>query len=554
MPQLCFTLCISLFFLLGNSQPKLSKTPTDLQEKVEYLMDKANIPGMSLAKIENGKLATHFALGICSKDTKEAVNEETIFAAASLSKPVFAYAVLQLVEEGKFDLDKPLYEYMTYEDLEHDDRYKEITARMVLSHTSGLPNWRRGKLNFQYEPNTKFRYSGEGFVFLMKVIEKLTGQSLDDFMQKRVFNPLKMDRTSYIWQKDFDSNYAIPHDDFGRTRTKYKPEEGNTAHSLQTTALDYSQFILAIMHHQGLQENSIKAMLQSQTEVEKAEHGLVNWGIGIGLGETKNGKTFWHWGDNGTFKCFIIANYEKKEGLVYFTNSSMGLSIADELLTHALGGDFPSLKWLDYADFRAPINILQRELLTKRFEEAVQPFWDQRKNNFDTKKLNEQQVNRLGYRLMQMREIQLAKRILALNVAAYPQSANVYDSYAEACLKNGDYPLAAENYSKAHSMDNKFAVAKKISDRLKGENEGSTVFQLSGYSAARHVSLAGEFNRFNKLDLPMIRENGVWVCRVDLEPGTYKYQFVVDGIPILDTGNEKSIYDRRTHLSVVVVE
>lgn len=220
-------------------------------------MTAAGIPGLSLAYVKNGKIAETYHLGVRSFDTGAPVDEGTVFAAASLSKPIFAYGVMKLVEAGQLDLDRPLYQYLEYEDLQHDDRYKKITARLALSHTSGLPNWRRGpQLDFQYDPGERFRYSGEGFVFLMRVVEKITGQSLEEWMRETVFEPLGMKRTSYIWKEKLADDYAIPHNEIGRTNGKYFPEEGNSAHSLQTTAVDYGRFVEALTRGEGLQKKT----------------------------------------------------------------------------------------------------------------------------------------------------------------------------------------------------------------------------------------------------------------------------------------------------------
>jgi CubicO group peptidase (beta-lactamase class C family) len=150
----------------------------DRKIKIEQLMKAAGIPGLSLTYVKQGKIQEWYNLGVRSVDSKEAVDSGTVFNAASLSKCVFAYAVMKLVDSGKLSLDTPLYKYLEYPDLSHDERYKKITARMTLSHTSGLPNWRNGpQLNFRYNPGERYSYSGEGFVLLSKVGGKNYGQT-----------------------------------------------------------------------------------------------------------------------------------------------------------------------------------------------------------------------------------------------------------------------------------------------------------------------------------------------------------------------------------------
>ncbi|WP_289644215.1 serine hydrolase domain-containing protein [Maribacter aestuarii] len=138
--------------IIKGQQTGQSKTLTNLIGKkissdsldifLEGQMKVLDVPGVSVAIINDGRVVYHTVKGYADSETKKKVNEKTIFEGASLSKPLFAYFVMGFVEEGKLDLDRPLYEYLPYDDIANDERYKKITARMVLSHTTGLPNWR----------------------------------------------------------------------------------------------------------------------------------------------------------------------------------------------------------------------------------------------------------------------------------------------------------------------------------------------------------------------------------------------------------------------------
>src|SRR5580704_8371655 len=175
----------------------LSSTKTAirlLDKDIPQLMEKADIPGMSVALVRDGELVWTGAFGVMNADTKKKVTSETVFEAASLSKPVFAYGVLKLVDEGKLDLDTPLNKYLGNNyDVVNDDRINLITARRVLSHTSGFPNWRPDgskSLPINFKPGEKFSYSGEGMVYLSRIVEKITGMRLENFMQLYVLQPL----------------------------------------------------------------------------------------------------------------------------------------------------------------------------------------------------------------------------------------------------------------------------------------------------------------------------------------------------------------------------
>ena len=165
------------------------------------LLEDGIVPGLSVAVVQKGELVWHRGFGVKNAQTKEPVAANTVFEAASLSKPVFAYAVLKLVDAGKFDLDTPLTKYLPGNyDVGEDARLQQITARHVLSHTPGFPNWRRqgNPLTIHFTPGERFSYSGEGFVYLSKVIEHVTGEKFNEFMKRMVFDPLGMADSSYV--------------------------------------------------------------------------------------------------------------------------------------------------------------------------------------------------------------------------------------------------------------------------------------------------------------------------------------------------------------------
>ncbi|NWF88773.1 MAG: serine hydrolase, partial [Ignavibacteriaceae bacterium] len=179
---------ISLSKIDKNSL-NISYEISDVIKKLEYLtpqlMNELSVPGVSISIIQKNKIAFSKSFGVADANTEIQVDDKTMFEACSMSKPVFAYIVLQLVQEGKLDLDKPLYNYMPEKFVSEDEDYpKQITARMILTHTSGLPNWRKGgeerenPLPIYFKPGTKFHYSGEGFYYLQRVVERITNQTL----------------------------------------------------------------------------------------------------------------------------------------------------------------------------------------------------------------------------------------------------------------------------------------------------------------------------------------------------------------------------------------
>jgi CubicO group peptidase (beta-lactamase class C family) len=166
--------------LLTFASAQTGGAPEKLTGSIPDLMNRATVPGLSIALIEEDKVAWLGSFGARNAKTGEKVDERTVFQAASLSKAVFAYAVMKLADQGKLDLETPLSQYLPGY-LENDDRINRITARHVLTHRTGFPNWRSGgkPLTIQFTPGERFSYSGEGFVYLQRVVEKITGQPLD---------------------------------------------------------------------------------------------------------------------------------------------------------------------------------------------------------------------------------------------------------------------------------------------------------------------------------------------------------------------------------------
>jgi CubicO group peptidase (beta-lactamase class C family) len=348
--KLCILL-LGLFTFLFLYHCKQQNLGTTLEMEIPGLTKKADIPGLSIAIIRHGEIFWSGAFGVRSRETNEPVDKNTIFEAASLSKTITAVAALKLVERGELDLDKPLAEYLPYPKLSGDERYKKITARHVLTHTTGLPNWGNKLIR---EPGKLYGYSGEGFLYLGRTIEKISGMSLDEFAKKEIFEPLGMSRTSYVWNDLYAENGASGHDRHGFANQKRKITEPNGGASLLTTALDYATYLCSIMNNQVLEPKTIDLMLTPHVRAtrrrkprdELDEH--ISWGFGWGIqpGNTENG--FWHWGDNGDFRAYTVFYRKRKEGLVFFANSENLFLIAESLISLILDDPRYSFSWLTY--------------------------------------------------------------------------------------------------------------------------------------------------------------------------------------------------------------
>ena len=197
----------------------LSTTPLAAQEMRAHvarldsilptIMDSAEVPGLTLVAFEKQKPVAWLAYGVRNSRSMEPVDTSTVFEAMSLTKQVVAYIAMRLADRKLLDLERPAYLYLPHPDLD-DPRAKQVTLAMLLSHSSGLPNWRPqgGKLAFRFDPGTRFGYSGEGYVWLGMVIEKVTGASYGDVLQTELCAPLGLARTRYDSNREVIENRA----------------------------------------------------------------------------------------------------------------------------------------------------------------------------------------------------------------------------------------------------------------------------------------------------------------------------------------------------------
>ncbi|WP_051882290.1 serine hydrolase domain-containing protein [Parvularcula oceani] len=317
---------------------------------IDAQMADLDMPGLSLAIFEDGEIVYSAAKGAANRDTGEAVTEASVFEAASLSKPVFAFLVLQLVDEGVLDLDRPLHEYLPFEELEEDGRYKSVTARMVLSHRTGFPNWRwfdpipegrgiaHGEMYQKAAPGT-FAYSGEGYNYLAKVVAQLTGHdltTLDALYQERIAEPLGLDCSSFVRTSCVAGRKVMGHQegavkDFGWPRTfpDDTPQTFGAAGRLHTSAEDYARVLMALIDGWRLSPETRAEMLRPQGEVplDSEMHkatGATAWGLGIAIEPTPFGTRYEHGGNNNNFQSGMMFFEEGGPGYVFMTNSDTG--------------------------------------------------------------------------------------------------------------------------------------------------------------------------------------------------------------------------------------
>jgi CubicO group peptidase (beta-lactamase class C family) len=361
-------------------------------------MEKAGVTGLSVAILNGGRIVYARQFGWKDKDSGTRLNDSTVFAAGSLGKPVFAYLVLVLAGEGLLDLDQPLQHYLPrplpaypgYADLVTDPRYQAITARMVLSHTTGLPNWRTGPLTIGFTPGSRFSYSGEGFQLLQMVVEQIAHSDLETLARDKVFIPFGMAHTSYLWQPASAADVASPHNEFGWASEPDRPSLPEAAGSLMTTADDYARFVDGLLALEGPKRKIVDEMLTPAVRIaspamigggdsaagrpDTAIH--LSWGLGWGLFDTPDGPAFFHTGHKSGAQNYVVVYRKTGIGIVMFSNSDNFESVAPQIAAAGIGDGFSPYAWLGYHPYDpaqrkpAPVRLVAIHLPP----EAIAPY------------------------------------------------------------------------------------------------------------------------------------------------------------------------------------
>lgn len=323
----------------ADENKKTEKSVFDNETEIEKWLKENKVPTLGIGIIENGKLQQVKVFGEISKGISAPYN--TIFNVASLTKPVTALVALKLVSLGRWNLDEPIYKYWTDPDIANDPRNKKLTTRIVLSHQTGFPNWRymneNKKLNFQFEPGTKYQYSGEGMEYLRKALEKKFNKSLQQLANELIFQPLKMTDTRYVWDKNMDTTrLAIGYDKDGKAYETVKNKTPNAADDLLTTIEDYGKFLVSVMNGDGLSKNVYEEMTKNQVASTKGKH----FGLGFEIYNLGNGEyALSHGGSDNGVQTIVFILPKAKQGLLIFTNSDTGGSVYETLIKHYLANN-----------------------------------------------------------------------------------------------------------------------------------------------------------------------------------------------------------------------
>lgn len=315
--------------LLAACQSTPPSTPAQLDQTATELMHRYAVPGLALARIEDGQLSWTRSYG--QADADQPLTDDTLFNVASLTKPLFSVGYLNLVDDGRTDLDEPLANHWVDPDVADDPRLPQLTARLALSHQSGFPNWRGGnELYFMFAPGARHEYSGEGFEYLRRAAERQLDTTMAEWMQTQVLNPAGMNSTYFGWHDELSGRLSAGYDENGEPVDLGPTErQPNAAANTFTTIGDYGRFAAWVAKGADLDP----ALLAQMTTAQAAHPKPIEfWGLGWRVVQLPDQRVIEHDGREPGIRTQVFIDPDSGDGLVLLSNSSNGELIVRDLL------------------------------------------------------------------------------------------------------------------------------------------------------------------------------------------------------------------------------
>lgn len=480
-------LCVSAN---ADAQETSDRFKEQLEPVIKQVMQQAGMPGFAIAIVENQRVVYSAGFGVRNLNSKERMTASSLFHMASITKPFVATSIVQLWEQGKIDLDATVVKYLPYFRLA-DERYKRITVRQMLSHISGMPDvqdyeWNKpqyddgaleryvrslGDRSLIAEPGARMQYSNMAFEVLGDVIAKVSGMSFEDYVKRNILEPLGMKSSTLLVKQADPQLLTTPH----VQSTSYEVEVSkvfpyNRMHSpsstLYSNVLDMSRWAIANMNRGELDGKRILKSSTYDLMWKPAGEQFPQIGISWFLNKYKDNAVVTHSGGDTGFVSNLMLLPEKKIAVVMMSNYDRAplRVITNAALDVALG-----LK-PDPVVIKPPIDkVLFKAISTDGLEAAVKQYYELKKNQPQAYDFQERLLNILGYNFINQGKLKEAIRVLQLNVEAYPESSNVYDSLGEAYMRNGDKAPAIENYEKALKLDPANTGAVEMLKKLKAQ-------------------------------------------------------------------------------------
>ena len=378
----CLHRLAAIALLIVAAAPTLARVPSAqaLDAEAARAMAATQAQGLAIAVIEDGQVIHARSYG-ARNAAGLPLQPDTVMYGASLTKTAFAYMVMQLVDEGRLDLDTPIAEYLErplpaypteakyapWVDLADDPRWRAITPRHLLTHSAGFANFAfvepDGKLRFHFDPGARYAYSGEGMILLQFVIERGLGLDVGEEMQRRVFDRFGMQNTSMIWREDFAANLADgwrsdgsiePHDERSKVRA---------AGSMDTTIEDMARFAAGYARGEGLTERARAALtaqqlpitiasqfpsLQPELPVDRHRSDL-GAGLGVIVFDGPQGPGFMKGGHNDSTGNTLVCVESGRRCVVVLANDVRAEAAFPRLVAFVLGETGAPWRW-EYGD------------------------------------------------------------------------------------------------------------------------------------------------------------------------------------------------------------
>jgi len=484
---LTFSLLLTIFSYSLNAQKgKVATTNIEIEAFLERVIEKFDIPGLSIAVVQDGELFYAGAFGFRNLETKDKMTTASLFHMASVSKPFVATAIMQLAEQGKIELDAKITNYLPYFVLE-DERYKEMTILQMLNHTSGMPDvldyeWDKPQTDVGaaeryvrsltdeiliYDPGTDWQYSNMAFDALGDVIAKVSGMPFEDYVKKNIFEPLGMVNSNFLYPETDQNLRTSPHVWNGQpiVNEVYPYNRRHAPSStLNSSVLELTHWAMANLGHgewngnRILKKESYDKLWQPSHKLEDAPTIGLSWF----LDKHRGLKTISHSGGDTGYSSYLGLIPERNMGIMIASNydfSPVGAiyyGVLDILLGHNAKVPKQNIA-IPFAE----------KLMSEGLEAAKSLYHDLEKNNKKEYQFDDGQLNRLGYFLMENKQLESAIAVLRFNTELYPKVANCYDSLGEAYMLAGNKELAIENYSKVLELDPKQENAQQMLHKLR---------------------------------------------------------------------------------------
>jgi CubicO group peptidase (beta-lactamase class C family) len=474
----------------ANAQQTADPFKEQLEPVIKQVMQRAEMPGFAIAVVRDQRIVYSAGFGLKKLNGNETVSVRSLFHMASITKPFVATSIMQLWEQGKIDLDAPITKYLPYFQLK-DERYKQITVRQMLSHISGMPDvqdyeWDKPQFDdgaleryvrslvdktLIAEPGARFQYSNMAFEVLGDVIAKVSGITFEDYVKRNILAPLEMSTSNLLVKQADPQLLTSPH----VLSPSYEVEVSkvfpyNRMHSpsstLYSSVLDMSRWAIANLNRGEL--DGMRILKASTYDLMWKPPGdkFTQVGISWFLGKHRDLGVVRHSGGDVGFVSNLVLIPEKKIAVVMMSNFDRSpLAILTNAALDVALGRKP-----EPVALKIPIDrVIFKTIAAAGIEAGVKKYRELKQTQQENYDFQERHLNSLGYNLIRQGRIKEAIRVFQLNVEAYPESSNVYDSLGEGYMLNGDKAPAIENYEKSLKLDSGNANAVEMLKKLRAQ-------------------------------------------------------------------------------------